>query len=190
MAVTDLEASRHSVPMTALHTDASKLSFEALYDTHVGEVWRAVRRLGVAASAVDDVVQETFVTAWRSLARFEGRSSLKTWLVGIAFNHARHALRAQGLRSGETPVESVTLPSGASTPEELVQKQRRGELLLVMLSRLPEEQRTTFVLVELEGLSAVEVAALVQVPLNTIYSRLRLARSAINDAVARLKEPA
>lgn len=190
MAVTESAASRNSGAMTALHADVTKRSFETLYDTHVADVWRAVRRLGLEPSGVDDVVQETFVTAWRTLPRFEGRSSLKTWLVGIAFNHARHALRARGSRRAETSVETLALASNETSPEERVHQQRRGELLLSMLARLPTEQRETFVLIELEGLTAVDVAALVQAPVNTVSSRLRLARAAINEAVARLKEPA
>src|ERR1700722_8443188 len=69
-------------------------SLESLYDTYFAFVWRSVQRLGVPASQVDDVVQEVFLVVHRKLASFEGRSSLKTWLYGIALRVARaHRVR-------------------------------------------------------------------------------------------------
>lgn len=162
------------------------MSFEALYDAYVDEVWRAIRRLGVPASGVEDVVQETFVTAWQSLSRFEGRSELKTWIIGIAFNRARHAIRSH-VRHGNAVELDEQLPSQSQRPDERVERRKQSELLLEMLAALPEEQREVFVMMDLEGLSAPAVADLVHAPLNTVYSRLRLARASINDAVAQLE---
>ena len=175
--------------MTALPPDSKAWSFEALYDACVADVWRAVRRLGVEAGSVDDVVQETFVTAWRSLGTFEGRSQVKTWLIGIAFNHARHALRAQARRGSSQAPLDPQLPSAGAGPDDTVARQQQRQTLLQVLESLPAEQREVFVLMELEGFSAPAVGALLEVPVNTVYSRLRLARAAINDAVARLQEP-
>ncbi len=168
--------------------DAKAWSFEVLYDAYVDDVWRAVRRLGVDVGHVDDVVQDTFVTAWRSLSRFEGRSQVKTWLIGIAFNHARHALRAQSQRAVTREPLDARLPSTQRAPDEAVATQRQRQALLHMLEALPVEQREVFVLMELEGFTAPGVGELLEVPVNTVYSRLRLARAAINDAVARLQD--
>lgn len=187
--VTDWGRPRNSGPMTAPPPDTKAWSFEALYEAHVDDVWRAVRRLGVEVGSVDDVVQDSFITAWRSLAGFEGRSSVKTWLVGIAFNHARHALRAQTQRRASSAPLDAQLPSPQRAPDDAVATQRQGQALLQLLEGLPVEQREVFVLMELEGLTAPEVSQLLEVPVNTVYSRLRLARAAINDAVARLEEP-
>lgn len=169
--------------MTAAPPGLRLMSFEALYDAHVDDVWRAVRRLGLDGATVDDVVQETFVTAWRSLDSFAGRSQLKTWLIGIAFNHARHALRAR------RPVEALdeALATSRQGPDEDATRQQRRDQLLVMLRALPDEQREVFVMMDLEGFTAPQVAQLMAVPVNTVYSRLRLARAAVDDAVSRLE---
>lgn len=187
LPVTDSAAPGHSPPMTAVPSETRGLSFEALYDAHAPDVWRAVRRLGVEPGAVDDVVQETFVTAWRTRSRFEGRSAVKTWLIGIALNHARHALRTQARLSVHQPVEAATSIEAGGSPDEALASRRRQEQLLSMLRALPEEQREVFVMMDLEGMSAPEVAELAGAPLNTVYSRLRLARAAINAAVERLE---
>lgn len=171
--------------MTAAPAGLRTMSFEALYDAHVDDVWRAVRRLGIDGATVDDVVQDAFVTAWRSLDSFQGKSQLKTWLIGIAFNHARHALRSQRVRSSSELDEE--LPSLQRAPDDRAVDQQHHELLLEMLRALPEEQREVFVMMDLEGFSAPEVAGLVGAPVNTVYSRLRLARAAIDAAVARLE---
>lgn len=181
--MTESAATRNPAEMTALPRPAA--SFEALYEAHVDDVWRAVRRLGVDGATVDDVVQETFVTAWKTLGRFEGRSQVKTWLIGIAFNHARHALRARGQREFG-PLED-TLPSQRQGPEEDAARTQQKEQLLVMLRALPADQREVLVLMDLEGFSAPEVAELSGASVNTVYSRLRLARAAIDAAVARLE---
>ena len=70
-------------------------SFDNVYDTYFPYVWRSVQRLGVPAASTDDVAQEVFMVVHRRLAEFEGRSTLKTWLYGIALRVARaHRLRA------------------------------------------------------------------------------------------------
>src|SRR3954470_17967759 len=66
----------------------------ALYEEHFEFVWRSLRRLGVSAASLDDATQEVFVVVFRRLADFEGRSSVRTWLFGIAIHVAQHHMRA------------------------------------------------------------------------------------------------
>jgi RNA polymerase sigma-70 factor, ECF subfamily len=167
---------------------SSTPSFEALYDRHFPYVWRSVQHLGVPASAADDVVQEIFIVVHGKLAGFEGRSSLKTWLYGITLRVARNH-RAKSRRHRQDTTEEI---DAASAPDE-TRPDRRAEdaeaarIVHEILDTMDDEQRDTFVLAELEELSAPEIAEVCGAKVNTIYSRLRLARAAFAEAAARIR---
>ena len=165
-------------------------SFGEVYDAHFAFVWRSARRLGAPALTIDDVVQETFVIVHRRLAEFEGRSSLKTWLFGIVLNVVRahrralfakhpHALRSEGTADLEAVRDTAPGPHEIATQAEAVRLVDR------LLGALDEDKREVFVLAELEQMSAPEIATAVGIPLNTVYSRLRLARQEFAAAAAR-----
>lgn len=161
-------------------------SFEAMYDEHVDRVFRALRRFGVADSALEDAVQDVFVTAYRRLDAFEGRSSLGTWLYGIALHVAR-SYRRHGRRHPETPTEDAAVLDGPSEGnlERALEDAEAVRILHALLDELDDDKRETFVLSELEQLSAPEIAASLGVNVNTVYARVRAARAAFEQAVAR-----
>jgi RNA polymerase sigma-70 factor (ECF subfamily) len=165
---------------------AEPFSFDELYGTHADAVWRTLSRLGVEPMYVDDAAQEVFVTAWRKRDSFEHRSSVKTWLTGIAIRVASHHRRSAALR--RTGVLDASVPSLAPSPVEDVERREKLALLQQVLSRLSDELRETFVMMEMEGFSAPEASALLGVGVNTLYSRVRLAREAFNAAVAELEQ--
>ena len=74
-------------------------TWEAFYEAQFDFVWRSLRRLGVPASGLDDATQEVFLVAFRRASAFEGRSTFKTWLFGIAWNVARRAARRRTSRA-------------------------------------------------------------------------------------------
>jgi RNA polymerase sigma-70 factor (ECF subfamily) len=158
-----------------------RAAITAAYDEHAPGIFRLLRRLGVPAGAVDDAVQDVFLVAWRRHADFEGRSSTRTWLCGIALRVARDHRNARDRRLRESPELELAHPS--PTPESLTAQTEAVRKLDALLAGLNEPLRETFVLIEIEQLSAPEVATLLQTPLNTIYSRLRLAREAIVRAM-------
>ncbi len=160
-------------------------AFEVIYDTHFPYIWRAVQRLGVSPSHVDDVVQETFVAAHRKLATFEGRSALRTWLYGIALRIARaHRLRSR--RAQEVAYDEALLRApDAARPDHIAESAEAARLVNALLDAMDDDQREVFVLAELEQLSSPEIAEALGVKLNTVYSRLRLARAAFAEAAAR-----
>jgi RNA polymerase sigma-70 factor (ECF subfamily) len=163
-------------------------AFESVYDTYFPYVWRSVQRLGVPPSHADDVVQEVFIIVHRRLHEFEGRSALKTWLYGIALRVAR-AYRTQSRRSGERvalDAEQLRAPE-ATRPDEQAQIAEAARLVDALLDGLEYEQREVFVLAELEQLTAPEIAEALGAKLNTVYSRLRLARRAFAEAAARCR---
>lgn len=159
--------------------------FPALYDDNVDMVWRALRRLGVPEPQLEDAVQEVFLTAHRRLDAFEGRSAVTTWLYGIAVFVARNARRT-ARRKPETPL----LPAHeealiSAPPDEALAGRDASRLVESLLAELPEEKREVFVLAELEQLSGPEIAASLELNLNTVYGRLRHARQAFEEAVVR-----
>jgi len=158
------------------------LTFAEIFDGYFVFVWRTARRLGVPESHLDDVVQETFMVAYRRRDDFEGRSSLKTWLYGIAFNVVRAYRRELGAKypaalNAEQRADPGLLADGADGPQESAAKREAARFVDGFMRQLNEDQRDVFVLAEL--------ATVLGAPLNTVYSRLRLARAEFGKAVAR-----
>ena len=166
------------------------LDFESVYEAHFDFVWRSMARLGVEPSAVEDAAQDVFVIAHRRLADFEGRSSIKTWLFAIALRVARDHRRAarrkrsQGLVP-EAEADTADVLDPAPSPLESASRAEAARRLQLILDELDEERRAVFILAELEEMSGPEIAEAVGVNINTVYSRLRLARHDFNEAVAR-----
>jgi len=164
-------------------------SFAEVYDDYFSFVWRSARALGVPEAAVDDVTQEIFVTVHRRLEAFEGRSSIRTWIYGIARNVVRAHRREQRRHepgTGPEPVDPDSLGDAPErTPEHDAARAQAARLVVRLLDALDDEKREVFVLAELEQLTAQEIADMLEENLNTVYSRLRLAREAFAAAAAR-----
>ena len=161
---------------------ASGLSFEQIYDEHFNFVWANLRRLGVRPAQLDDAVQELFIVVHRRLSEFDGRSSVKTWLAGIAWRIASEERRQQARKGGGEPLPENLVargpdPHGAAVHAEALQR------LDALLAQLDDDKRAVFVLAELEQMSAPEIASVLGANLNTIYSRVRAARKAFDEAL-------
>lgn len=153
------------------------VSFRELYDAHVDFVWRSLCRMGVQASELDDASQEVFLVVHRSLDQFEGRAKFTTWLFRICFNVAS-ARRRLGPRRYEVLSDTLLQERADNRPdaETLVQRQEDLALLERALSSMSLEQRAVFVSFELEGFTCEQIASSLDLPLGTVYSRLRRAR--------------
>ncbi len=168
-------------------------SFERIYDEQADFVWRSLRRLGLDEAAAEDALQEVFLVVHRRLESFEGRSSLRTWLFGIAIGVARNQRRTTRRKriahdvEADAALESLPTDSTASPDERAARSQAVGMLYRVLL-RLPEAQREVFVMAELEQMRGTEIAEATGINLNTVYARLKAARKAFNTAVAELRE--
>jgi len=164
---------------------AAQPTFVEAYEAHFDFVWRSARRLGVPEASTDDVVQDVFVTVYRRLGEFEGRSQLRTWIFGIL----RHTVRDLRRSQRRKPTEPLTHDpeTHCDGPHEAAAR-REGTLLLheVLLS-LDDDQREVFVLAELEQMSAPEIGLALEVNVNTVYSRLRAARQSFEAALKRLR---
>ncbi len=152
------------------------MTFEQLYDHHFAYVWRSLRRLGVPAGDAPDATQEVFLIVHRKYGDFEGRSKVTTWLFGICYRVAS-VRRRSARRRPEVPHETAheDHPADADPGAEAERRQERA-LLERLLDAMSLEQRAVFSLYELEGLDGEAIAALLELPRGTVYSRLRSAR--------------
>jgi RNA polymerase sigma-70 factor (ECF subfamily) len=185
-----------SLPQTAPQPErvtaalGTSLSFSEVYEFQFSFVWRCALRLGAPSAVIDDIVQETFIVVHRRLPEFEGRSSIKTWLFGIVANVVRahrrvsRAKQPHTLQSGE-PVDIERVADAGEGPFEIATKAQAAAVLDRLLDELDEDKREVFVLAELEQMSAPEIALAIGLPVNTVYSRLRLARESFAAAAAR-----
>jgi RNA polymerase sigma-70 factor (ECF subfamily) len=178
------------ISRTSAATRGGRLSaedFDALYENHFEVVWSTLRRLGVPESSLEDAAQDVFVIVHRRLREFEARSSVRTWIVGIAIRVASDVRRAAARRGGPHDALSDGLVDDREGPFDAVQKAEEGQLLLRLLDRRDDEKRMVFVLAEIEGMSIAEIAEASGLNANTLSSRLRAAREAFEQAVARLR---
>ena len=159
----------------------------AIYEAHFRFVWRCVRSLGVHDAHLDDAMQDVFVVVQRRLPEFDGGVQLRTWLYAIALRIARKYRD----RARREPASLDTAPD--SQPELVLEHSGEGAALQserlalarAALEVLSDEQREVFVLARVEQMSAPEIARVVGVPLNTVYSRSCAARLAFEAEVAR-----
>jgi RNA polymerase sigma-70 factor (ECF subfamily) len=160
---------------------------EGWFRDHFDTLWRLALRLGAPSENVDDVVQEAFITAAQRASEI-ARGSERAFLIGVtvrvcANQRRRHKLRLE--RTADLACESGATVA-ADAEQLLAQKQLRS-LLDLALDALPPEQRSVLVLHEIEGFSAAEIAELLQLPMGTVGSRLRRARSKFSKAAERLR---
>jgi RNA polymerase sigma-70 factor (ECF subfamily) len=155
-------------------------SFEQLYELYFGFTWRVLGHLGVPDHALDDAVQEVWITVHRRLSSFEGRSALRTWLFGIALNVVRNQRRADDRRTRYLAASAV-VPAHAPDPETLRAGQEAWALVQRFANTLDEQRRAIFVCNLLEHLSAAETAEATGVDVATVYKRVRSLRRALEQ---------
>ncbi|HEY4122255.1 MAG TPA: RNA polymerase sigma factor [Byssovorax sp.] len=163
------------------------MTFREVYDEHFRFAWRSLRRLGVRESDVADAVQDVFLVVHRRLAEFEGRSKVSTWIYGICYRVASDRRRVAHLKRevAEVPAALEARGDDRRGAEGDLDRKQGLELLESILDTMPLEQRAVFTLFELDAQRGEDVAELLDVPLGTVYSRLRLAREHFRRAVER-----
>jgi RNA polymerase sigma-70 factor, ECF subfamily len=158
-----------------------------LYEEHFDLVWRSLRRLGVEPSQLEDAVQDVFVVVQRRLDEFEHRSSSQTWLFGIALRVAKAYRRRAKKRGLElTPLEDE-LQDIRARPDQAALDAEAAAIVQHVLNGMDESRRAIFVLAEFEDFTAQEIAQTLDVGVNTVYSRLRLAKRDVEAGLRRLR---
>jgi RNA polymerase sigma-70 factor (ECF subfamily) len=178
---------------TDAQSSARAPTFADVYRDHLDFVWRSAQALGTRPDALEDVVQEIFVVVHRRLPEFEGRSTVRTWLSRIVLNVVRHHRRSLSRKSPHElspaePGDPDALPARERDPFEEAALSERARLVQRLLEMLGDEKREVIVLADIEGLAVPEIAEALGLKLNTTYSRLRLARKAFDEALARHRE--
>jgi len=156
-----------------------------LYDRHHEGVRQFVARATNGGADAEDITHETFLTLAKIAGRYDGRSSARPFLLGIAAQLVRRRKRglmrwAQALVgfAGAAAEQRVRTPEEAAAVSE---EMRRFD---DALARLTEEKRLVFLMVEREGLSGEEVARALEIPVNTVWTRLHHARNELRRALA------
>lgn len=144
------------------------------------------------ADSADDIAQEAFIKAWRSLSSFRGDSSFSTWLYRITVNTARDSISSDTRRNtvslthdddGEITEWDVPVTAGEGVPEDDLLKKERILGVRRAIERLPEEQRQVIVMRDLDELSYQEISEKLGVELGTVKSRINRGRASLREII-------
>lgn len=186
-----LPAPTLQMPAVALVLDDQDVveipSFDEVYVEHVALVWRTLRAFGVSDAQLEDATQDAFVVVHRRLPEWEGRAAITTWLFAIARRVASQYRRKRGTElERNQPLDDQPELAGAADTFAALSRAQAAATVMQALDALDEDKRVVFALVELEQMSVPDVARMLELNLNTAYSRLRLARQAFELAVRAL----
>ena len=159
------------------------VDIDTLYGEHAGFLSRVLIRLVGDGAHVDDLVQETFLVAYRKRATFDGRSAPRTWLYGIAANLALRHRRSRGRFARALGLFADEPTAHPASPDRDLERARAATLVRTTLDRLPFKQREVFVLYELEELEGPQIAELLAIPVNTVWTRLHHARKRFQELI-------
>jgi RNA polymerase sigma-70 factor (ECF subfamily) len=167
----------------------TKPHFDELYDEQFAFVWRNLRRLGVIEPNLWDAAQDVFVVIHRRLEDFEPRASVRSWVYSIVVRVARQQRRGVRRKHAQSVEDEPELVDERGLgPEQRAEQNQGLQKLMSLLDRLDPDKREAFVLAELEGLTAPEIAGILQVNVNTIYARIRAARQKLEAALEQMRQ--
>lgn len=164
---------------------ADSRALSQVYAEHAGPLLGFAKRLVGDVAGAEDLVHEVFLSLPKAIRNYQGGASLRSFLLGIAVNHARHHVRAAArrralaARAGEEPVQ------GEATPEDLAQRERLARALSRAMDQLPLDQRVAFVLCEVESRTAREVSEIVGAPEATVRTRVFHAKKKLRSELER-----
>lgn len=163
-------------------------AFDELVNRHADGLYRLARVLVGGAQDAEDVVQDTYLGAVKGLGRFQGRSTVKTWLTGILIRQARDLRRRRRVRrtaSIDAPIGDASDSGGMAihAGRSDVDAERRLDVTQ-MLGTLSDEHREVLVLRELNGHTYEEIADMLGIPVGTVESRIFRARQVVRERFA------
>jgi RNA polymerase sigma-70 factor (ECF subfamily) len=177
----------HGAVLGGAASDAEPLrapiDFDTLYREQFSFVWRSLRRLGVMPQSLDDASQEVFLVVHRRFAELPWQGSARACLFGIAQRVASDQRRWQRRKGHPLSLRDEPVDK-TSSPLDQAMQQAASDIVLEFLAQLDEARRVTFILSELEQMTAPEIAQTVAANLNTVYYRIASARKAFAAFVA------
>jgi RNA polymerase sigma-70 factor (ECF subfamily) len=159
----------------------------ALFDQHFGYVWGSLRRLGVHEADLEDLAHEVFLRVHKNLGKFDQTRPLRPWLFGFCYRVAADHLRLARHRLELIGVYADAVDSAHSPEEEMAHNQEKA-LVRRALAAMPLERRAVLVLHDVDGVRMADIAEALGIPLNTAYSRARLAREELARSVQSARE--
>ncbi len=171
-------------------------SFRRMVELNSANIYQVALKLMGDEQEAEDVLQETFLSAFEAIDRFEGRSKLSTWLYRIAYNASLMRLRKQGtmttfsleqtLPDGEELMgqESRHLVDWSTVPDDLLLSAEARQEMDRAIADLPESLRSTFVLRDVQGLSGMETAEVLGISVQAVKNRLHRARLRLRDRLS------
>lgn len=176
--------------LVAANADTSALA--SILDRHGDAAFSLAYRMCGRRALAEDVVQEAFISLWRSAGRYQAaRGSVRNWLLRIVHNRAVDALRSSAAREGALVGDdglAERMPTAERT-DEAVERQERAEAAREALASLPPEQRRVIELAYFSGFTHMEIAQMLQLPVGTVKGRMRLGLSKLRTSLADLREP-
>jgi len=176
-----------AAPATTNSTNPPQpLAFADLFEQEFDYVWFTLRRLGVPERDLEDVAHDVFIQVHRRLDEYDPGRPIRPWLFAFAYRLASDYRRLARHRIETLEERADTVDPALSPADHLIAKQTL-ELSWRALQKLEIDRRAVFLLHEVEGLSIPELSELLHIPVNTAYSRLRLAREQFAKALHRLR---
>ncbi|MCU0485127.1 MAG: sigma-70 family RNA polymerase sigma factor [Anaerolineales bacterium] len=183
------EASSSTISLEALKA-GDRAAFSQLVETYSGKLYRLALKMLQNPQDAEDVLQETFIKAFRYINTFDGRSSLSTWLYRVATNEALMQLRRKHPDSvsieepdenGDTEQEPLQIVDWCCLPEQELLSSETRRRLDEAVSRLPETLKTVFLLRDIEDLSTAETAEVLNLTETAVKTRLSRARLRLRE---------
>jgi len=164
---------------------AERSAVAEVYDAHPAAVRAFARRLVGEPAAAEDLVHEVFVSLPKAARNFRGQSSLRTFLISIAVNHARHHVRAAARRRTAFGKLEQEPHGDVQDPEQATERKQLAEALTRALDTLPLDQRVAFVLCEVEERTSADAARITGVPEGTMRTRVFHAKKKLRSELER-----
>jgi RNA polymerase sigma factor (sigma-70 family) len=169
--------------------------YEVLIRRYNPFLYKTGRVYGYNHQDTEDLMQETYISAYRSLAKFENRSSFKTWLIKIMLNYCHHKKRNSSFKKemvvNELPTEkNKPMFHHDNNTERTLVTRELGHVLENALEKVPEEYRIVFMLREMNGLSTAETAEAANISQSNVKVRLSRAKALLRNEIEKMYSPA
>lgn len=179
----EITGNDYDIQLLAEVAKGERRALEQLYALHHKRVFLFIRRFESNIAIAEDLANDVFLDIWDQAARFEGRSKATSWMLGIARFKALSEIRKR--RKTVDPDSALgEMEDEGDTPEIAAQKKDKGAVLMECVKRLSQEQRTVVDLVYYQEQSIKEAAEVLQVPENTIKTRMFHARKKLSEMMS------
>jgi len=163
----------------------NEIAWKNFYDAHFEFVFRVARRLGTPTSDIEDVVHDVFIVAYRKMSDFKS-GNIKGWLYRITANLVSDRHRKRRVRNAFQKVRGWFTGPSQETPERAALRSSAAKAVSIVLQHMSPKKREVFALFEIEGVSGEEIAARLDIPVNTVWTRLHHGRKDFIKTARRL----